>query len=205
MAQELKKLKIVALFGMVFVGVLAFTLLLGHEWRRSHPVVYPSVVPAGQWKRFTSDEGRFSIRFPGRPETTNVVLDIFTNYSITQPCFFVWADRQTEYAVNYADYPKALQKNLEKLGPQKQFDLSQAAVAAAFGKIVSQRDIKFRDFPGREFEFIAGGKANFSGRVRLIVVNQRLYQIMVIFLTRNPHPDDFKVFFASFSIPKSRN
>lgn len=203
MEQELKKLQIVALIGMVFLGVLAFTLLLGHEWRRSHPVVYPSVVPADQWKRFTSDEGRFSIRFPGRPEMTNVVLDISTNYSITQPCFFVWADRQTEYAVNYTDYPKALQKNLEELGPEKQFDLSQATVAAAFGKIVNQRDIKFRDFPGREFEFVAGGKANFSGRVRLILVNDRLYQIMVIFLARNPHPDDFKIFFASFSIPKS--
>ncbi len=205
MAQELKKLKIVALIGIVFLGVLAFTPLLGHEWIRSHPAVYPSVVPAGQWKRFTSDEGRFSIRFPGRPEMTNVVINVSTNYSITQPCFFVWADRQTEYAVNYADYPKALQINIERLGPQKQFDLSQAAVAAAYGKIVSQRDIKFGDFPGREFEFVAGGKANFSGKVRLILVNHRLYQIIIIFLTRNPHPDDFKVFFSSFSIPKSGN
>jgi len=200
MVQKSKKFKTITLFGIAFLGILAFSYLLGHEWKRSHSVVYPSAVPTGHWKRFTSDEGRFSIQFPGKPEITNAVLDISTNYSITQPCFFVWADRQTEYVVNYTDYPEALQKNLERLGPQQQFDLSQAAVAKRFGNILNQSDTTLGDNPGREFEFVAGGKANFSGQVRLFLVHQRLYQIMVIFLTQNPHPKDFKIFFDSFAL-----
>jgi hypothetical protein len=104
-------------------------------------------------------------------------------------------DKRNEYAVNYCDYPESL-----KLTPNQQFDLSQAAVSKKFGKIVFQKDLKLGDDPGREFEFVVDGKGNFSGRVRIILAEKRLYQMMVIFLTVNPHPADRATFFNSFKI-----
>jgi hypothetical protein len=73
-------------------------------------------------------------------------------------------------------------------------------VADAFGKIVRQRDFEFQGFPAREFGLVGKGKANFGGQVRLILIDRRLYQIMVIFMAQNPHLADFKVFFDSFSV-----
>jgi hypothetical protein len=192
-----KKVRIVVLIGILFAifFVVIFLPLLGRAWRKNHPVNYASVVPANKWKRFASDEGGFSIRFPGTPEETNVLVKVAAG-EFEMPCYFVWADVQTEYAVNYVDYPR----NVDKLGTEKIFDLSMASVAGAFGKIVFYRDMSFKGYPAREFEFVAGGRANFSGRVRLILVHQRLYQILVIFLTQNPHRDDFRVFFESLSL-----
>jgi hypothetical protein len=197
--QWFKKFKKVAIVGIAFILFIFVLLpLIGHAYRQHHPVNYPSVIPASQWKFFASKEGGFRVLFPGSPQETNVTINA-TATNIIMPCFFVWADRQTEYAVNYGDYPK----NLKRLSPKDQFDLSQAGVAKKFGNVLIERDYSFENFPARDFEFVVGGKGNFSGKVRLILVDERLYQIMVIFLTKNPHLDDFKNFFDSFSIQKS--
>jgi hypothetical protein len=158
-------------------------------------VKYPSVIPVKNWKTFSSAEGKYSVWFPGTPEVTNIILTV-SNIDFSQSCYFVWADMQTEYAVNCGDYPK----NLEKLKPEQQFDICQSGVTGKIGKIVSQRDVKAGDYPSRDIEFIAGGKANYSGRIRLILANKRLYQIMVIFLTVDPHPADRDIFFNSFRV-----
>jgi len=116
-------------------------------------------------------------------------------FSSPEGKFSVWLDKQNEYAVSYCDYPESL-----KLTPNQQFDLSQAAVSKKFGNIVFQKDIKLGNNPGREFEFAAGGKGNFSGRVRIILAEKRLYQMMVIFLTVNPQLADHAIFFNSFKM-----
>lgn len=194
MTQELKKLKIVVLIGTAFLCVLAFIPLLGHEWRISHLVARPSVIPANAWKKFSSPEGKFSIWFPGIPKTTNITISV-SNTDISEPLFFVWFD-QTEYAVNYGDW----RGKRGKLEPEQVFDLYQKGVAADVGKVVYQRDTEFENYPGREFEYVVTGKVNYSGRVRLVLVGDRLYQMVVIFLPVNPHPADQKIFFNSFRL-----
>jgi len=192
-------LKAIKFFVLVLIALVLLALLLRpvirYEIIKNHWIKFPSVIPTSEWKNFLSSEGKFSVWLPGIPETTNIIIKV-SDVELSQPCFFVWADRQTEYAVNYSDLPK----NLEKLKPEQKFDLSQKSVAKEFGKIVYQQNQKFRDYPGREFEFVAGGKANYSGRVRLILVNDRLYEMIVIFLTANPHTADRDTFFNSFRL-----
>jgi hypothetical protein len=196
--QNFRKLKFSLISGIIGFSIVFVVLpILGHAWRKKQPSFFPSVVPANQWKRFESQEGGFRVLFPGTPEITTNIFNTKTG-EIPMLCFSTWADRQTQYAVNYSDSPKIV----EKLNAQQQFDASQKGVTDKFGEIIVRRDFKFGDCPARDFEFVAGGKANFSGRVRLILDNQRLYQIMVIFLTKKPHQDDFKTFFDSFSISK---
>jgi hypothetical protein len=191
-----KRLKVVLLIGIAaFLFVFVLLPVLGHAWRKRHPVTFQSVVPANQWKFFASEEGKFRVLFPGTPVTTNEISNS-QGYEIIFHSNYVWADRQTQYAVNFSDNPEIV----ERLTPKQQFDASQKAVAESFGAIVSQNDFKLGTYPARDFEFVAGGKANFSGRIRLVLVNRRLYQIMVIFLTQNPHVDDFQNFLNSFSV-----
>jgi hypothetical protein len=187
---------------MVGVAILISALficrpLVRSLWLQSHPPTYPSVIPTSQWKRFVSEEGKCRVLFPGSPSITNEILSAAgTNLCVSY--FFVWADPQTEYSLNYCDYPIGLLN----ITPQQQFDISQSAVAKKFGPVVSQLDLNFKGYTARDFEFIAGGKANYAGKVRLVLDNRRLYQLTVIFLTNNPHVDDFKIFFDSFSISK---
>jgi len=180
---------------VAFLFVFVLLPVLGHVWRKRHPVNFPSVVPANQWEFFASEQGKFRVLFPGSPQETNVIINM-TATNMAVPLFYVWADRQTEYAVNYVDYPKAL----NKLSPKEQFDIVQAGVAEKIGNVVTQRNFIFEKFPARDFEFVVGGKGNASGKIRLVLVDERLYQIEVIFLAKNPHEDDFKTFFNSFSL-----
>ena len=63
-----------------------------------------------------------------------------------------------------------------------------------------EQESKFESFPAREFEFAAGGKANFSARMKYILVGERVYEIYVVFLTANPYPEERKIFFNSFKL-----
>jgi hypothetical protein len=189
-----KWIKILVSIGVVLLIVFVVIPPFTRKWYRNHYSKYAPPASTSSWKKFSSSEGKFSVWFPGTPEYTNVTVGTHLG-DIQQPCFFVWVDPQNEYAVGYCDYPENL-----KLTSNQQFDAGQASITKKFGKIVFQQNIKFEDYPARDFEFVAGGRANFSGRVRLILKNDRLYQIMVIFLTANPHPSDRDVFFNSFRL-----
>jgi hypothetical protein len=191
-----KRVKIFLVFGIIGVlFIFVFLPTLGHAWRKMHPVNFPSVVPVSQWKHYSSEDGKYHVLLPGIPKSTNETINSY-DVDIVLHTTYVWADRQTQYAVNFSDYPKVI----ERLSFQQQFDASQKGVADKFGNIVSQHDFKLGTYPARDFAFVAGGKANFSGKIRMVMVDRRLYQLMVIFLTKNPHEDDFKTFFDSFSI-----
>jgi hypothetical protein len=190
-----KWIKILVSIGVVFLIVFVVIPPFTRRWYRNHSMKYAPPVSVSSWKKFTSAEGKFSIWFPGNPEETNIVIEA-SNVRILQPCFFAWADPQNEYAVNYGDYPKSL----NKMKPEQQFDICQSGVAREIGKIIYQTNLQFENYPARDLEFVAGGKANYSGRMRLILVNERIYQLVVIFLTTNPHPADREIFFGSFHI-----
>jgi hypothetical protein len=189
-----KWIKILASVGIVFLIIFVVIPPFTRKWYRNHSIKYAPPASTSSWKKFSSPAGKFSVWFPGTPEFTNIIANTPLG-DIQQSYFFVWVDKQDEYAVSYCDYPEKL-----KLTPNQQFDLSQAAVAKKFGEIVFQQDIKLGDNLGREFEFAVRGKGNFSGRVRIILAEKRLYQMMVIFLTVNPHPADRATFLNSFKI-----
>ena len=189
-----KTIKVFALIGIalfvIFVVVPPFT----RKWAWNHFIRYSSVIPVSNWKEFSSANGGFSILFPGKPELTNVTVNVSSD-DLLMPCYFVW-NRQMEFAVNFSDNPK----NLKQFPPEKEFDICQSAVAKSFGKIVYQRDLLVDGYPAREFEYEVVGKVNYSGRLRLVLVKDRLYQLMFIFKTGYPRPPDRDTFFNSFRV-----
>jgi hypothetical protein len=191
-------LKAIKFFAVVLIALVLLVFFLRpvirYEIIKNHWIKIPSIIPTNEWEKFSSPEGKFSVWFPGIPDLTNVVINV-SNVDISQPCYFIW-NRQTEYAVNYSDLPKSL----EMLKSEQKFDLSQKAVGAEVGKIVYQKKFEFENYPGREFEYVVDGKVNYSGRVRLILVGDRLYQMIVIFLTANPHTADRDAFYNSFRL-----
>jgi len=156
-----------------------------------------SAATQNNWKQFSSDAGNFSIQFPGTPkEKTALEETVFGEIEVHS--FIVETDIQTAYGINYNDFPPRL--NLSN--PEPLFDGGQASAIGKTGIVITQRSMRFKGYPAREFEFKAGGKANYSGRVRLILVGRRLYNLVTIFLTENPHVSDREKFFDSFSLNK---
>jgi len=148
-----------------------------------------------EWKLFSSKTGNFSALFPGAPRET-VVPEPTAAGEIKMHSFIIETDAQTAYGINYNDYPDAIDIS----NPQKVFDRCQVAMTTGQGKIITQTAIKFGNYPARELEFQPGGLANYSGRVRLILVGRRIYSVSTVFLTANPHPAEAAKFLDSFSL-----
>ena len=193
--QKHKKIRIFALaIGVLLLFFFIFIPLLGHIGN-SYLDRHPSEIPPSNWKKFSSDEGKFSVLFPGTPEEkVEPVSGSFGNAEIHY--FAVWADKQTLYGINYSDSSKYL-----KVNPQELFKKTQnLTVENQKGTIVFEQETTVDGFPAKEFEFIAGGKANSSFRIREILVGQRVYEVITVFLTTNPHPVNRDIFFNSFHV-----
>lgn len=191
-----KWIKVIASIGIGFLIVFVVIPPFTRRWYRNHAVKYAPSVPVNKWKKFTSDEGAFSAWFPGIPEETIKPLHTLLG-DIDSHNFLVDADKQDFYGVIYEDFPPTV----DLTNPSSVFDGAQdREIKNSSGKIVFQQEIKLGDFPGRELEFTAGGKANYSGRIRIFLVERRIYVQTIVFLTANPHPDDRAFFFNSFKL-----
>jgi hypothetical protein len=197
-----KKPRILLLLGIfVLLFAFAFIPLLGRISKMAHAADSNSAVPPNGWQFFSSEEQSFRVLFPGTPKQTNFTQSVADNAALCHFYYAADANRAT-YAVVCGDYDKP--EALHKLSLEQRFDMSAKATEAKYGKIVSQRDFSFQNYPAREFELVATGKNHFSVKMRLVWADDRLYNAMVIFPTTNPHSDDLKTFFDSFAITKKR-
>ncbi len=114
--------------------------------------------------------------------------------------FYVNSDIQDGYTVAYCDSDKF--DEFMKDGKAQEFlEKSESIVVAeANGEILSQQETTFGNYPAREFEYKAGGKANYSVKVKYVMVGQRVYSLMAVYMTGTPYPQDRATFFKSFQL-----
>lgn len=203
-----KWIKILASIGIVFLIVFVVIPPFTRRWYRNHLIRYAPPVPVSSWKKFLSLEGNFSVWFPGNPEQTNILSNFaravdeksIETVETETRIFYVNPNIQNSFVVGYCDSP-LFSKATESSDPQTFLERSEALqVAGAMGKVTFEQKSKFEGNPTREFEYVAGGKANYSVREKYILVGQRIYMIYVVFLTANPHPEDRANFFNSFKL-----
>jgi hypothetical protein len=126
-----------------------------------------------EWKEFASKEGRFKVLMPGTPKQDKAETE--SDFGKGVLFMNVLQAGKAMYGANYSDFPVEIKK-----APIKQvFDSSRdGAVANMEGKLASEKDIKLGEYPGREIRIdVAGGKRLF--RVRVFLVEQRLYQVVI--------------------------
>jgi hypothetical protein len=151
------------------------------------------------WKRFSSAEGGFSALFPGDPETTNLIVDVSTE-NVEEHIAYVDANVQNTFAVAYSDSSRNAIWAAGTNGGYYLKQIQDGTVSQVPAKLVFQQESKYENYPAREFEYAAGGKANYSVRYKMVLVHQRLYLIYIIFRTADPHPALRAIFFNSFSL-----
>jgi hypothetical protein len=125
------------------------------------------------WKEFASKEGQFKVLMPGTPKQKK--LDTESDFGKGVLYMNVVESGKTMYAANYCDFPPEIKKAALK----QVYDSSRdGAVANMDGKLVSEKEVKLGENAGREIRIdVAEGKRLF--RVRVYLIDQRLYQVVV--------------------------
>jgi hypothetical protein len=147
-----------------------------------------------QFKEFRSDEGRFTVLMPGKPEAKNQVLE--TPVGKVAMVMYMAGSGKAGCAVAYADYPAQL---INSTDPQKTLDGARnGAVKNVSGRLVSESNIDFHGLPARDVSIEIPGKAFVTAR--FILASPRFYELMFIAPTDKGHEQDISKFFDSFAI-----
>ncbi|MEZ6135454.1 MAG: hypothetical protein R3C53_11150 [Pirellulaceae bacterium] len=125
------------------------------------------------------EKGNFKIEFPGSVACEKQVQDIRVGANIlTVNLFCCQADAGPAYILMYVDYPEAVLK--EKL-PTSLLD---AAAGALLSRISAVRQSSLpvaRPGPGQLIRFAGKGKdGDYTGQLCQILVEERLYQMLVL-------------------------
>ena len=197
--QKTKLTKILASIGVILFFVLVVIPPFTRKWYWNHMSQYAPPVPMSKWEKFSSTEGKFSAWFPGAPiEKTQLITNAITTSE--EHLFYVNPDIQDGYVITYCD--SEIFDEASKSGKAHELLEKSASivVSKAKGTILSEQTAKFENYPAREFEYKAGGKANYSAKVKYILVGKRVYSLTAVFLTGNPYSEDRANFFNHFQL-----
>ena len=155
-------------------------------------------LPAG-WVKHAPANGRYSAMMPTKPTETKKKI---TTATAQLDAVVAVAEGRLEsyFVVSYTDYPL---KELKADSIDKRLDQgAKAAAENARGKIRSEKPIKLDGHPGREVVIEKDGEV--IAKMRLYLVERRLYQVMVlgsatIFAAKEK---DVGVFLDSFRLNK---
>lgn len=126
--------------------------------------------PAG-WMAFSSKPGRFSVSVPATPTEKPQFVG---QQKVTR---FIAEDKNKGvYVISFSDYPDA---DLKKDLLQKRLDQARdGAVASVNGMLKAEKAIQLEGHPGRELAIESAGVV--IVRMRMFVVDRRLYQVLVL-------------------------
>ena len=145
--------------------------------------------PKMDWKEFTGPDGKFTVLMPGTPKEQSQPAPV---PGLTVKMYMVDLG-SSAFAVSTTDLP-----------PGTPFDYTagvQGAIQGYQGKLLSSTDVTIGGSKGKAFEAeIAKPKGYVSGQ--MVVVNNRLYQLIAIGSNARTSNPDVQKFFDSFKLAK---
>jgi hypothetical protein len=155
---------------------------------RASVATQPLQVAQAGWKNFSSAKGKFAVLMPGQPteETQTSKKDDVT---INNHTFLV----ETEEGVFFVEYSD-FRADISMIKPDAILEAGCKGLSQDGGKLLSKRSIALGEYPGREVEYTT--KDGITGKARIFLVGQRLYQLHVV----TPEVADANKFFDSFEV-----
>lgn len=152
------------------VGALLTALFFWMMWRQ-----VGAVPPGPRWDAVPLGDGRFTMRFPGRPEQGAQQVDQGEEREPLLATQFLYSEGEVVYAAGYVDYPGGFSRQ----GTQRLFDESQHTfLKDREGRVVHQEEVGYQQYPGREIQVaFANGLVAWY---RLYLVRNRLYILSVV-------------------------
>lgn len=146
------------------------------------------------FESYRSEEGRFTVLLPGEPTRSTQTLN--TPAGKIDLVMFQAGSKKSGFVVGYCDYP---QEVIDESEPAKMLDGARdGAVKNVGGELIDETELDFHGYAGREVEIEVPGKATI--RTRLILIDNRLYQIMVVSASAEILEEKGTEFFDSFSV-----
>jgi hypothetical protein len=146
------------------------------------------------FEMYRSQEGRFSVLFPGEPK--RILQSVDTPVGKIDLVLYQAGSKKTGFIVGYSDYP---QEVIDKSNLGKMLDGARdGAVGNVGGELIDEMELEFQGYPGREVEIDVAGKT--TVRSRLILIDNRLYQVMVVSPSLEIIEKKGTEFFDSFSV-----
>ena len=157
-----------------------------------------AAAPAADWKNVKSEEGDFSIRFPGEPKPSKQEVATAAG-KVTVYMLSLDTDKgKTAYMVTYNEMP------LPKDGEAALDAARDGTLTPLKAKVISEKKLSLAGNPGREFVCTCKvQKREATMHNRIYLAAGRMYQLRVVALADSPVKDeDIKKFFESFALPK---
>jgi hypothetical protein len=156
------------------------------------------------WFQLTSIAYKYKIEFPEKPEETPNVLE--TKIGKLKMNMFVYdaskskTDENLVYLVNFTEYPDSLiNSDMKDKMPAFFRNSIDGAVTNVHGKLLSEKDIEKRGFPGREIRVdFKDGLAVI--KMRIYLVKNKMYLIEVITETKKDFNKSIDRFMDSFDL-----
>jgi hypothetical protein len=135
----------------------------------------PGGIPIEAWQEFKHEAGNFTVMMPGKPTESSQTVESEIG---KVPIYSFTAQGGTlTYLAMYAEYPISLDTpEAAKTTLDNSRDLM---LSRRNGKLISEKDISFGKYLGRELSAKIDGGAL---RSRTYIVNQRMYLLMVMAL-----------------------
>ena len=148
---------------------------------------------SANWRVFESREGKFKVAFPGAPMVKRGKFPTDIGHFV-HSARHTAGDADATYDVRYNDYPTS---TTSKLTPAKMLEaMRDGLVAESKGELGWDKPYMLGKFAGRDQEIIGGDGTRY--RIRLLLVDNRLYQLTV--MARPPARGDEDRFFGSFQL-----
>lgn len=179
--------------GIIIVWTAGLITVAGVCWG---PVIAERIEDRDGWKRYSPQQGGFSIRLPQRPTFESVPL-MSPAGMLTQNIYGLDnSDTQRSYLVIYSDYPKGL---LKKSDAGFLLHQSRDTILVNYhARLLSRQDITLDGYPGTEYAFRMG-KIGEMHIVRAYLVKNRMYILLA-----GPGPESSphfaEKFFNSFKL-----
>ncbi len=144
------------------------------------------------FKEFRSDEGRFTVLMPGKPELQNQVTPV----GKINMFMYMAGTNKANCAVAYADYPAQF---IDSTDPRKILEgAKNGAIKNISGRLISETSIDFHGLPAKEVHIEIPNKGFVTAR--FILASPRFYELMFIASEDKGHEQDISKFFDSFTI-----
>ena len=144
------------------------------------------------WTAYTTAEGAFTVVLPGKWSERKQQVKTATG-QLSVKMVVATGRNDSAFVVSYTDYPEP---EIKKGPVQKRLDHARdGAVVSAGGKLRSEKAIELKGHPGRDLVIDKDGAT--IARMRIVLVKQRLYQVMVL---GDAPAKDAGIFLASFAL-----
>ncbi|MEH2288364.1 hypothetical protein [Nostoc sp.] len=147
-----------------------------------------------EWKKFSPDEGQFSILMPGE-EISDITPEQSEKPNVVESTKMYLSTNETNvFMVSYADF----KNDVTQIPSTELLDSALQSMLKDGKKLLSQQNINLGAYPGIEMNLWDEKEGIFlTGRV--FIVNQRLY-LLFVGSDKNPQISDVRKFFDSFEL-----